>query len=175
VTIKLNKLAAALMCYFLAAGSAMAQLQPDSRLKEKLALVEPRGFVMVNGANIKDLQALFPGDKVRTGENARAILELRLATATLTANSCATYRPNFIEITCGTTLIRTKSRTTALLCKLSIIPSSDDAEYIASLSRDYVVVISKRGEQMLDSGKERIPLAAETTFTRPRSEVCRIE
>jgi hypothetical protein len=163
------------MCYFVLAASAVPQSQPDSRLKEKLALVEPRGFVMVNGENIKDLQALFPGDKVRTGENARAIVELRLATATLAANSCATYGPNFVEITCGTALIRTKTRTTALICKLSIIPASDDAEYIASLSRDYVVVISKRGEQVLDSGKERIRLAAGTTFTRNRSEVCRIE
>jgi hypothetical protein len=93
----------------------------------------------------------------------------------LAANSCATYGPNFIEITCGTTLIRTKVKTTALVCKLSIIPASDDAEYIASLTRDYVMVINKRGEQMLDSGKERIPLAAGITFTRPRSEVCRIE
>lgn len=92
VTIRLNKLVAALMCSFVASASGIAQSQPDSRLKEKLALVEPRGFVMVNGENIKDLQALFPGDKVRTGENGRAILELRLATVTLAAKSCATYQ-----------------------------------------------------------------------------------
>ncbi len=62
--------------------------------------------------------------------------------------------PNFVEITCGTTLIQTKTRTTALVCKVSILPASDDAEYIASLSRDYVVMISKRAERMLDSEKE---------------------
>jgi hypothetical protein len=165
--------AAALTCYFLTSALALAQSKPDAQLKNKVALIEPRGFVTVNDQNIKDLQALFPGDRIRTGENARAILEMRLAIATVAASSCATYAPNFVEITCGTTLIRTKTKATALVCSLSIIPQDDDAEYIANLGRDYVVVISKQGSLMLDTGKERTVLAAGTTFTRPRSELCR--
>jgi hypothetical protein len=164
---------ATLSCCLVASALAVAQSNLDSQLRDKTALIEPRGFVTVNGANIRDLQALFPGDKIRTGENARAIVEFKLATATVAANSCATYAPNFVEITCGTTLVRTKTGTTALVCTLSISPQSNDAEYVAIIGRGYVVVISKQGAQMLDTGKERILLDAGATFTRPRMELCR--
>ena len=128
--------------------------------QSKSATVMANGDVKVNGNPVRQEGHIFPGEKMKTGRDAKANLASPGMSAVVAPGSTLTWQGNSIDLECGGVVISTPKQFSTQAHDVTAVPTdTSDTKYEVVQDSHGVHVQSLQGKVNVTQGKSNTTLA----------------
>jgi len=134
------------------------------------AMLYPAGKVLVNGMAASRNAAVLPGDKIETGNNARATLTASGTSVQLVSASAATFTPQELSVARGAATVNTSGSMKARVRNLRIEAASSHARFNVGERDHKVYIAALDGRIRINDGKQQMMLDGGHALAIPVSD-----
>jgi hypothetical protein len=124
------------------------------------AFLSGSGEVTINGSSAQRGAALYVGDRIATGDNSTATVNLKGTVITAPSHSSVIYRGTDVELGYGTVVVNTQSAVKGHLQNLTIIPSGAKARFELTDTKQATTVAALEGAVEITDGVHSLTLPA---------------
>ncbi len=122
---------------------------------EASAMLNVVGDVRLNGVDVNQPTAVFPGDKIQTSSDSVATLTLRGASVTVPADSIVLLAKNELVIPCGSAMVNSTKGITTRVNDVTVAPAGESAKFDVVQNHEGMQIIAREGSLSVDNGTSR--------------------
>jgi hypothetical protein len=133
----------------------MVVVLPSSMLMGEVrsAMLNATGEVTVNGVPVQQSTAIFPGDRLKTGQQALATLTAPGSAVMIPANTVFVLADNELDVACGTAVVSTSQGMSARLANVAVSPAGGSAKFEVRQGRRELDVFVREGTLATNDGR----------------------